>query len=139
MNDLEARYAALQLLLVDALGLSPGQHQPEHVVAAVEALRERADNNPCKSCGADPSVYPDTGEEVPIVKGALDEQQRTEGKYFAERQRANALRDSLTSARIALVELQSERGPRPESLRSIAAKQWGEDEARLLFPEDDRG
>lgn len=55
------------------------------LVAAAEGLR-----NPCKSCGADPSVHPDSGAELPIVRGALDAQEDAERRLFAERERSVA-------------------------------------------------
>ena len=71
---------------------------------------------------------------MPIVRGALDGQARAEEKYFAERLRANALRDNLTAARRVLAETQSAFDP-----RSVAESLWGPDEANLLFPEVTRG
>jgi hypothetical protein len=82
----EAKYASLLILLYDALQLPFGRRQPDDIIAAVRALREKADNNPCKSCGADPSVYPETGEELPIVRGALDAQGKAEAELFAVRE-----------------------------------------------------
>ena len=134
-TPIEARFASLMILLCDALQLPLGQRQPEHVLAAIAKLNERADNNPCKSCGADPSRYPDSSEEMPIVRGALDEQARVEEKYFAERLRANALRDNLTAARRTLAAMQSEPHPGFEP-HSVAMRLWGEAEANLLFPKE---
>jgi len=136
--DVLAKHVAFVLLLVSAAKLPAGRRSEAGIIAWVEELAEKADNNPCKSCGADPSRYPDTNEEVPIVKGALDEQAKAEAKFFEERQRADALRDALTSARRALADLHwGFHGG--ESARAVAVRLWGEDEAGLLFPEVPRG
>lgn len=72
---------------------------------AAECLRWRrahADIQPpvvtvCCSCGADPNVYPETGAELPIVRGALDAQAHAEQRMFATREKCQEC-DRLRSA-----------------------------------------
>lgn len=55
-----------------------------------DALEEKLRQcNPCQSCGADPSVSPPTGKELPIIKGAFDAQ------ADAERRCATAQQDAI--------------------------------------------
>jgi hypothetical protein len=73
------------------------------IAKAYDALVEAA--IPCQSCGADPRVSPPTNEELPIVRGALDEQAAAETKCWAAQHENEFLRNRLRLAESTIADL----------------------------------
>lgn len=59
----------------------------------------------CRACGADPAVESASGEEPPIVRGALDAQEDAEKRLFAATARAVAAEERAERAEAALAEI----------------------------------
>lgn len=113
-----AAYAALVLQLREVLGLQPGRSTPAHIVVAVQDLVARNDRSPCQSCGADPSVSPATGDELPIIRGALDAQASAEKETFAARAEIARLRAAVDRDQTGLAEAMN------DIRRSIQGWSW---------------
>lgn len=52
--------------------------RPEQKPVPPPGRRAELDADPCQSCGSDPRVSPETGAELPVVKGALEAQAAAE-------------------------------------------------------------
>lgn len=98
VKELERRLAAAEAeVSVHKQLVDFANGQAERACAEAVEATDRADaleeklrqSNPCQSCGADPSVSPPTGEDLPIIKGALDAQ------ADAERRCATAQQDAI--------------------------------------------
>jgi hypothetical protein len=74
----------------------------EHADDRLEVLQRRTSGT-CRHCGALPFVdsFP-SGQEPPIVRGALDAQAAAEEKWFAERQRADSAEVDVRRAGLLL-------------------------------------
>ena len=72
---------------------------------------------PCQSCGADPRISPASGEELPVVKGALDEQAQAEKACWAAQREAEELRTRLRAAESTIMDLRA--GMRSRNGRTI--------------------
>ena len=84
-----------------ALAKSEAAHETTRVGAfelAQEMAKQREAFMPCRCCGwGDPSKDPPSGDEPPIVKGALDEQARCERKTAEARRERDAARAETAS------------------------------------------
>jgi hypothetical protein len=70
-------------ILRTVLGVKDGESN----TVILDKIRDLQDCNPCQSCGAKPNVTPPTGQELPIVRGALDAQYAAEREAFELKQK----------------------------------------------------
>jgi len=90
-EDVRARAKSLEIALATA--------KADLENARLDLQTYIRNSTPCQSCGADPCVSPKTGEELPVVAGALDAQAAAEQRVHAANERAKSLERELVNLR----------------------------------------
>lgn len=74
---------------------------PSDPYATIQNLRAKlqtAEEEPCAACGQPRGVDPPSGEELPIIRGALDAQAEVEKRAYALEEERDRLREALEDA-----------------------------------------